>query len=200
MKKQIFKKWWFWLIVGLIVLIFVFAAIGADIDETTDENTTISTAETTDENTTTSTTETITEKQTTTETSAVKESNTKYDASTEEGKIETVISNRIVEKYTYTNIDEITINDDLGTDKEGDYIALVYLTWEQKNSGKTSKEVLTMYSNDLAATVAKENSNVQEIAIFWTVPYLNNATAKCSYERKNGEMFETDIVWDGNFS
>ena len=50
-----------------------------------------------------------------------------------------------------TQIDRITINDDLGTETDGDYIALVYLTWNQKNTGKTSKKMLEMYSSDLAA-------------------------------------------------
>lgn len=52
-----------------------------------------------------------------------------------------------------TQIDRITINDDLGTEADGDYIALVYLTWNQKNTEKTSKKMLEMYSSDLAATL-----------------------------------------------
>lgn len=41
-----------------------------------------------------------------------------------------------------TQIDRTTINDDLGTEADGNYIALVYLTWNQKNTGKTSKKML----------------------------------------------------------
>ena len=57
---------------------------------------------------------------------------------TETQKIEKILTDRITEQYTMTQIDRITINDDLGTEADGDYIALVYLTWNQKNTGKTS--------------------------------------------------------------
>lgn len=97
-----------------------------------------------------------------------------------------------------TQIDRITINNDLGTDADGDYIALVYLTWDQTNTGTTSKKILKMYSSDLAATLAKQNSSVNEIAIFWTVPYLND-TAKCSYKRNGGGFVEMDMAWGKTF-
>lgn len=64
-----------------------------------------------------------------------------------------------------TQIDRITINDDFGTEADGDDIALVYLTWNQKNTGKTSKKMLEMYLSDLAATLGEQNSSVNEIAI-----------------------------------
>lgn len=113
--------------------------------------------------------------------------------------IKEVIEDRILEEYAQTDIDHITINDNLGTKKKNDYIALVYLDWNVKNSPSLSREVISMYSEDLAATVGKKCSNVQEIAIFWTVPYLNDASAKCSYERKNGAMYSTDTMFDSNF-
>lgn len=47
---------------------------------------------------------------------------------TETQKIEKILSDRITEQYTMTQIDRITINDDLGPEADGDYIALVYLT------------------------------------------------------------------------
>ena len=119
-------------------------------------------------------------------------------ALTEKEQIEKILSERIEEEYYNTVIDGITINDDLGTEKEDDYIALVYLTWNTRNSGKLSKTVLKMYSDDLAATLAEENDSVQEIAIFWTVPYLKGS-AKCSYERKNSEMYVADMYWDSVF-
>ena len=118
--------------------------------------------------------------------------------------IELCIRNRITKEYSKTSIDRITINVDLGTEKPDDYIALVYLTWNVQNSGSMSKKMIKMYSDDLAATIAKERLDVQEIAIFWTVPYLNNASAKCSYERKKkGEkegMYEMDMMWDNEFN
>ena len=114
--------------------------------------------------------------------------------------IEGVIRDRIVAEYDNTDIDRITINEDMGTDETGDYIALVYLVWNVENSAKMTKEMLTLYSDDLAATVAKECENVQEIAVFWTIPYHNNANAKCSYERKGNGMYDMDIVWPSSFN
>lgn len=120
-------------------------------------------------------------------------------ALTEKEQIEKILSERIEEEYYNTVIDGITINDDLGTEKEDDYIALVYLTWNTRNSGKLSKTVLKMYSDDLAATLAEENNSVREIAIFWTVPYLNDK-AKCSYERVSNGFRVMDEMWGGAFS
>ena len=117
---------------------------------------------------------------------------------TETEQIEKILTERI-EEYHNAVIDRITINDDLGTEDENDYIALVYLTWNTKNSGKLSKEMLKMYSDDLAATLANENDTVQEIAIFWTVPYLND-TAKCSYERVPDGFVVMDEMWGKAFS
>lgn len=113
--------------------------------------------------------------------------------------IEGTIRARINSQYTFTSVDSISINEDLGTEAEGDYIALVNLTWSQKNSGSLSKKVLDMYSSDLAATVAEECPEVQEIAIFWTVPYLKSE-AKCSYERRDGHMYKTDESWPSAFN
>lgn len=111
--------------------------------------------------------------------------------------IENIIRDHIVDLYSNTDIDSITINDNLGTEIDGDFIALVYLTWNVNNSAETSKEVLELYSDDLAATIADSCPDVQELAIFWTVPYLNNANAKCSYERKEEKMYVMDNVWTG---
>ena len=117
---------------------------------------------------------------------------------TETQEIEKILTDRITEQYTMTQIDRITINDDLGTEADGDDIALVYLTWNQKNTGKTSKKMLEMYSSDLAATLGEQNSSVNEIAIFWTVPYLND-TAKCSYQRNGDGFVEMDMAWGKAF-
>lgn len=112
---------------------------------------------------------------------------------------EKAIRDRINDKYSGTVIDSITLNPDLGTDIETDYIALVNLTWNVKNSAEMSKKMLEMYSDDLAATVYSECPDVQELAIFWTVPYHNNANAKRSYERKTDGMYLMDSMYDNVF-
>ena len=101
--------------------------------------------------------------------------------------------------YANTNINSITVNEDLGTDKEDDYVVLVNLTWNVKNSGKTSKEMLDMYSSDMAARMYEDLPEAQELCIFWTVPYLNGK-AKISFERANGGMKYTDKIFDAKFN
>lgn len=182
--KPLYKRWWFWLIILMIIIIAIGSG-GSDGIESQNstsgniEDSSINLEESTEENQSVLLPD---------------DENT-----SPETIIEQVIRDRISAEYTHTDIDRITINEDLGTDVEGDYVVLVYLTWTQKNNGKLSKEVLKLYSDDLAAATAKECASVQELAIFWTVPYLNNANAKCSYERKNGGMYEMDMMWDNVF-
>ena len=114
--------------------------------------------------------------------------------------IESTIRTQVRNEYTMTDIDSITINDDLGTDTEGDYIALIYLTWNQKNNPELTKKVLQMYSDDLAATICESHSNVQEVAVFWSIPYLNDADVKISYEQKSGAMYQSDSIWPAVFN
>lgn len=109
--------------------------------------------------------------------------------------IEALVRYRIGEYYSDTEIDSITINDDLGTDTPGDYVVLVRLIWNGKNSSSMAKEVLKVYSDDLAASLYEGSADVQEIAVFWTVPYLNNGNGKCAYERKSDGMYLTDEIW-----
>lgn len=110
------------------------------------------------------------------------------------GKIESTIRQRVSDKYDNTDITKITVNEDAGTDNPDDYIALVYLKWNVKNSESTSEEMLSMYSNDLAATVSEEYEDVQEITIFWEVPYLTDNTSKWTFERKEKNMYLTDSI------
>ena len=51
-------------------------------------------------------------------------SDTATESAPDTEKIEKILTDRITEQYTMTQIDRITINDDLGTEADGDYIAL----------------------------------------------------------------------------
>ena len=111
----------------------------------------------------------------------------------EKVSIEKTIKDRVSENYTQTTVDRISINDDLGTESnQNDWVVLVYLTWDVHNSGETSEKVLRMYSDDLAASLAKEYENIQEIACFWEVPNLTSNTSKWAYERSGDGMYLTD--------
>lgn len=98
------------------------------------------------------------------------------------------------EYYSSTDVTEIILNENAGTDDEGDYVALVYLTWNVKNKPDMTKQMLAMYSEDFAARVGQDIESITDFAIFWTVPYYSetDTAAKYSYERKDGGMYQTD--------
>lgn len=121
----------------------------------------------------------------------------------EEGSLEKELQDYavkiITESYTYTDIESLTVNENLGTEEDGDYIILARLTWNQKNKASTSQDMLSMYSSDFAARIGTDQPSVNEVAIFWTVPYLNNANAKWSYERNDDGMYLSDNMMDSVF-
>ena len=86
------------------------------------------------------------------------------------------------------------IKQDGGTEEEGDYVALAYLTWNVKNKPEMTEQMLQIYSDDLAASLALDHPEVQAAALFWEVPYLNASTSKWSYRRKDGGMYMDDKV------
>lgn len=146
-------------------------------------------------------TEKFTESQETKDTEKTVESEvTENTEISEYDKVKTQIKSYINANYTNTILDDLAVNDDLGTDADGDYVVLVNLTWNQKNTGKTSQEMLDMYSSDMAARIYQDMPEVQELCIFWTVPYLNDGTAKISFERKDNGMAYMDKVFDNNFN
>ena len=123
-----------------------------------------------------------------------------YEDGSTEKEIQNYAVNIIIENYTDTDIEQMEINENLGTEEDGDYIILARLTWNTKNSGTSSKEMLEMYSSDFAARIGAEQPAVNEVAIFWTVPYLDNANAKWAYERKDEGMYLSDNMMDSVFS
>lgn len=100
------------------------------------------------------------------------------------------------DNYTMTTISSLAVNENYGTDEDGDYVLLVYATWEQKNNPDLTKTVLTMYSEDFAARVGEDLEKVNEFAIFWTVPYYSetDTAVKFAYERSDGGMYQTDSM------
>lgn len=163
-KKPFYKKLWFWLVIVIIVLA---AVAGAGGNANNDGNTPAASE---------SATSSVTE------------------SSEPEDQIKSIINKRVTDKYAQTAIDGITINENASSQSKGGSVVLVNLTWNVRNSEETSKEMLGMYSDDLAATVAQECSDVEELAIFWDIPYLD-VDAKWAYERKGDSMILTDAAW-----
>lgn len=110
-------------------------------------------------------------------------------------EIERVIRSRISDgEYRSTNLERVTINDNMGEGGEGTYIALVYLDFGAMNRRKTANNVMRMYSDDLAATLANKGiDDVAEIVIFWTDDY-NDRNVKYAYEYRDGGFYLIDIA------
>lgn len=115
---------------------------------------------------------------------------------TEQKKIENSARAICAENYKSTTVSNITVNENLGTDAEDDYILLVDLTWDVKNSKDTTKKMLAMYSQDFAARVGTDLQNVSEVTVFWKVPHYSKTdnVVKYTYTRKDNGMYQTDAM------
>ena len=108
--------------------------------------------------------------------------------------IEKSIKDRVQDEYHSVSIEKITINDDMGKDEEGYYIALIKLVFEAKNRRKTANEMMRMYSDDLVATLASKGiDDISRAVVFWKDGY-NNRQLKYSYNFKDGKFYITDIM------
>jgi len=113
-----------------------------------------------------------------------------------EQAVKNIIKAKINENtYRGTKLNRITINENLGTDTPDDYIALIYLVFDVKNTVKTGNEVMRMYSDDIVATLAEKGitKNISEAAIFWEDDY-NGRTVKYAYEYRDGKFYLTDAI------
>ena len=104
------------------------------------------------------------------------------------GVVEAIVSDDLKR----TNIKDVTVNNYQG--EEGKFIVLPYLEWEVKNSKDTTVEMLEMYSDNLAAKLY-EQEDIEEITIFWEVPYHleGDNVAKFNYKRSDMGMAKLDI-------
>lgn len=171
-KKPFYKQVWFWVVV--VVLILIVVIVGGSNSGKDNGDTDNKTGDTTN--------------------NLEKYLAKPYSEDSAELKIAKSAYERINSKFENTEISKITVNENAGTDNPDDYILLIDLTWNRMNKEDTTKEMVRMYCDDLAAYTVEQNSNVQEIALFWTIPYHkeNAVSAKCSYEQKNGKMFLSD--------
>ncbi len=102
-------------------------------------------------------------------------------------KIEdTIIAN--FQKYDNTTIKTIEINSTSGTVDPDDFHISIYLKWDTKNSISTTRNMLAMISDEMAAELTETFSNIYAIYLFWEVPYLYKADvcAKYAYSILNG--------------
>ncbi|SIS01612.1 hypothetical protein SAMN05878482_10952 [Peribacillus simplex] len=113
-----------------------------------------------------------------------------------EDEIEETINSIIDKNYSQTTVSDIEVNENLGLN-DGSYIVLPYLKFDAMNNEKRTKNLLEMYSEDLAANLAKED-NISEVTIFWEAPYHleGQNIAKFTYTRKDENMIIGESCYD----
>lgn len=98
------------------------------------------------------------------------------------------------------SINKISINENLGTDSADDYIALIHLSFNTENSASTSKKMLNLINNEIAYNLADIDS-INELTIFWTVPYLSssdNNIAKANFLRNDSGFYFEEEWYDAS--
>jgi len=219
-KKPIYKKWWFYLIVAIVLV----GAIGNIIDDRQEteadkkleeakkkteelEELSVQLDETTDliEDTKKKIKESkgTTNKNTNTDESNTEESNgvdndDKSEPVDDTSVIELEIESIVDTDLNDTSITNLRVNEDMSVDEER-YIILVDLSWSVKNTPGTTKDMLDMYSDHLAAKLT-DHKSIYELVLFWTVPYHNedDSILKRTYKNKEKGMYLTDEVKDIN--
>lgn len=84
-----------------------------------------------------------------------------------------IIEDLVDKHLKNVSIEDIEVNQNLGHDKKDQYITLVHLSFDLKNSPATTKKIIELYSEDLAARLAEEDTSVSELSVFWKAPYID---------------------------
>lgn len=99
-----------------------------------------------------------------------------------------------------TELNKLELNDNMGTNKKNDYIALVHMKMDRVYSAKSGFNWIDKYSNYLAAELANHDNNISELVIFWTMPQFADKdynVAKYTLKR-NGKKFYFESQWQDN--
>ena len=200
MKKAIYKKWWFW-----VLVIFALGGIGTAMDKPEEQKKEVA------EETKKAPTPKVTEESTLEPTPESTEKEIKKPKATKKPKVtkkpkkkslkaqvKEAVQGYIDDNYILTDIDYISVNDDLGTKKKGDYISLIHLIWSGV-ANETAKKNITKYSNDIAARMYGDFPQMQEVAVFWDVE-ISGDKAKMAFVRKKNGMYLDNEYWDLAFN
>ncbi|MCU5601232.1 hypothetical protein [Bacillus wiedmannii] len=106
-----------------------------------------------------------------------------------ESKVESTLTD-VLTDMKYVTVKESKINEHLGTDNPDDYILLLYLSFDGKNSSQQTKSLIDMYNNEIGARIGQTADKVQELAIFWEVPHIKKGPnlAKANLQRLDDKM------------
>lgn len=196
-KNPVLKKWWFWVLV-VIIGIPMCAGVVQGVKESPQEETKV-----VEEKEPEKKKEEV-EKATPTPETTEKPKETKKPKSTKkpkkqtrEDKITTLVQ-KYIDNYILTEIDYISVNEDLGTKKKGDYVVLVHLIWRGVTN-RRSKENMITFSNDIAARMYNDFPKAQELAVFWDSKD-NGGNGKMAFVRKRNGMYLDNEYWDLAFN
>lgn len=67
-------------------------------------------------------------------------------------------------------LDSVTVNPNYGTDESGDYIVLVYMTYDQYNSPAADVNTVVQVSCTVADAVTRSSPGAVELCVFWELP------------------------------
>lgn len=191
-KKAFYKKWWF----ITVIVLFILAAIGAamDEDEEVQKVKNVESVDQTEADEEPAEIVTEDEDKTDLEFEEVTEDVVEEPEVTREDEIRDAVEAIIKEDLNSTNIKEVKVNLHMGRD-DGTYLVLPHLKWNVKNRAKTTREMLQMYSDNIAAKLADEE-DVSEITIFWEVPYHQEGDNVAKYEyTRAGNNMSKGTVW-----
>ncbi|MGE6376626.1 hypothetical protein [Peribacillus muralis] len=113
-----------------------------------------------------------------------------------EDEIAETINSIIDKNYSHTTVSDMEVNENLNLN-DGSYIVLPYLKFDAMNNEKRTKNLLEMYSEDLAANLTKED-DISEVTVFWEAPYLleGQNIAKFTFTRKSENMIIAESWYD----
>ncbi|HDR5267527.1 hypothetical protein E8M24_07380 [Bacillus thuringiensis] len=106
-----------------------------------------------------------------------------------ESKVESTLTD-VLTDMKYVTVKESKINEHLGTDNPDDYILLLYLSFDGKNSGQQTKSLIDMYNNEIGARIGGGIDKIQELVIFWEVPHIKKGPnlVKVNLQRLDDKM------------
>ncbi|MER2126333.1 hypothetical protein [Solibacillus sp.] len=102
------------------------------------------------------------------------------------------VQNIVDTDFTFkTSIKQIELNEHIGTDESGDFIALISLSYDQLHSEETTKKWIEEYTSHLAALLGEQEKNITSLVIFWETPRFkeNWNTAKYTLVKKDDGIF-----------
>ena len=106
-------------------------------------------------------------------------------------RIQQRVTDSVTRKCRDAAVQSVTVNEHMGMEERGHYIALVYLEWRKKFKKKRTMEKIMRYSSDVAMDIAVKCPDVQELVIFWHIPTTNHVQLKHVFVRDGMKLIRT---------